>query len=118
VESTGIKQSILVALSVFLLALLFVTPSYAVPSQRIIISFNTPVTDTHKTEIMQNLNALLSNGYSIAEHSDSTRWIVILTLPLDQQKFIQVQNSLLKNSFVQYVEMDKLQMQKTIIKVQ
>jgi len=95
------------------MAIFSVSTSQADINQRIIIYFNQPLTSAFTMQMHEQFKKQLSAGYSLAEHSSDTRWILILNTPLNQQQLEQFRSEGLKNNKIKHIELDQMLQQKT-----
>ncbi len=78
------------------------------PAQRIIVYFNQPLSNQQTMQMHNNLKTQLNNDYALAEHSNDSRWIIVMSSQLNAKKLNNAKNNLLKNKLIKYIEMDNL----------
>ena len=90
------------------LTVFFVFPLHAEPDQRLIIHFTHELTESHHNDIKIRLNNIIKSEFTLAEHSDNLRWIVILHHRINLQKLSQYKNELLKDKRIKEIELDTI----------
>ncbi len=111
------------AIEVFLMQVLFRTPLTiiifcylivlpqslnAMPAQRIIVYFHQPLNSLQKIQIHNNLKTQLNKDYTLAEHSNDSRWIIIMSSKLNAKELNNVKKKLFNNKLIKYIETDDL----------
>ena len=69
-------------------------------------------------DIKIRLNNIIRSEFTLAEHSDNLRWIVILHHRINLQKIRQYKNELLKDKRIKEIELDTILNKKTLIQTQ
>ncbi len=95
-------------LFIFYFLLFFLQPLQAMPDQRFIIYFDKPLNGNQKTNVHNSLKTHLHDNYLLAEHSDDSRWIVILKFQLNDEALKKIINNLREHKLVRHIELDDL----------
>lgn len=102
----------------FFLTVFYTYPLHAEPEQRLIIHFDKELTESHHNEIGKLLHNLIRTEFTLAKHSNSLRWIVILQNRLNPEKIGQLKSELLKDKRIKEVELDTVLNKTTLIQAQ
>lgn len=117
-RSSNSSHRLRIIMSMLCLTVFFVSPLHAEPDQRLIIHFTHELTESHHKDIKIRLNNIIRSEYTLAEHSDNLRWIVILHHRINLQKIRQYKNELLKDKRIKEIELDTILNKKTLIQTQ
>lgn len=112
------RLRIKIIITLLFLTTFYALPLHAEPEQRLIIHFKHKLTETHHHDIDRLLHSLIRTEFTLAEHSNSLRWIVILQERLEPQKLSHIKNELLKNLHIKQVELDVILNKATLIQAQ
>lgn len=96
----------LISIGVF--SLLLSCTVIAQPPQRIIVSFNAALTVEQQSVTHQQVEKLLTQGYTLSESSNNQRWIIVLSGRLSAEKLRTVMERINDLPNVSHVETDGL----------
>lgn len=117
-HSTHSRHRIKITISMLFLTIFYALSLHAEPAQRLILHFKHELTEKHHNEMNRLLHSLMRTEFTLAEHSNGLRWIVIFQNRLNPEKLDQLKRELLKDKRIKNIELDAMLNKTTLIQAQ
>lgn len=96
-------------ISIFvLIPLLLMNTAVAGPPQRLIIEFDTSLSEEQKQTLNQQIKSIIETDYQVLPHSTDQRWIMVVDPALNKADLDSVIEAIIELEHVKYVEPDQI----------
>lgn len=96
-------------ISIFvLISLLLMNTAVAGPPQRLIIQFDTYLSEEQKQTLNQQIKSIIETDYQVLPHSTDQRWIMVVDPALNKADLDSVIEAIIELEHVKYVEPDQI----------